>query len=98
MVRAVEKVVFIFAHLRQNVSELRIDMHMAGGARTASATEGQYLVETVVSNGLHQGETFLNLNGAPFPIAVRDINLDHAIFPVSIELDNIAPHATFPCA
>ena len=62
MIRTLEQIVLIFAHCRQFFLEARVDMHMAGRARAATAAKREQLVKTIVTNGFHHCQAIFDLN------------------------------------
>ena len=68
MVSAVEQVIFVRAHFRQAVGKCGVDMHVAGRARTAAATQSEQFVKTIVADHFHQRQAVFCFDFAAFAV------------------------------
>src|SRR3546814_64633 len=75
----IEQIILVLAHRRQFGRKFRVDMDVAGGARTATAAQGKHFVDAVVADHFHHRKARLARDHAFFPFAGDDDKCGHAI-------------------
>src|SRR3546814_9864544 len=77
MVRTLKQVILVLAHRGKLVEKSRIDVDVASGARTTSATQRQQFVEAVVADGFHHRQAAFDLHDGLISIPVDNDQLGH---------------------
>ena len=81
MIGRFQQIVLVFGHFGQLVGIGRIDMDMAGRARTATAAQRQQLVETIVADRFHHGEAVGDVDFAGFAFTSGHDQFGHCVYP-----------------